>query len=248
MQSEWYQSFFTPLALDFWRAAVPAAATAEEVSFLVQNLAVSPPSRLLDVPSGFGRHALALASRGYHVTGIDIAESAVRAAQQEAQAQGLTTANFVVADMRIPPPDGPYDGAYCFGNSFGYLSHEDMNLFIRNVFHAARPGARWIIDTGVAAESLLPQLVDERKLEAGGITYSVRNGYDAVAGRLVQSCTLERGTQRQLAEISYGIYTVAELHRLLQGEGWRTVGAYGSLDGRPFQLRDRRLLLVAQRP
>jgi SAM-dependent methyltransferase len=247
MQSEWYQSFFTPLALDFWRAAVPTAATNEEVKFLVQNLAVSPPSRLLDVPSGFGRHALALASRGYQVTGIDIAESAVKEAVQEAQGHGLTTVKFVVGDMRIPPPNGPYDGLYCFGNSFGYLSHEDMKLFIRNAFHAARAGARWIIDIGTTAESLLPQLVDDRQLEAGGITYTVHNRYDAVAGRLIQSCTLERGTQIQRAEISYGVYTVAELHRLLQAEGWRTIGAYGSLDGRPFQLRDR-LLLVAQRP
>ncbi len=233
MESEWYESFFTSLALDFWRAAVPTEATTEEVDFLVRNLAVSPPSRLLDLPSGFGRHALPLASRGYCVTGIDLAPSGVTAAQHEARARGLKV-NFLLGDMRNPPPDGPYDGAYCFGNSFGYLSHQDIKLFIRNVFHALRPGARWAIDTGTAAESLLPHLVKERQLEAGGITYSVRNAYDAVAGRLIQSCTLARGTERQLAEISHGVYTVAELHRLLQTEGWQMIGAYGSLEGRPF--------------
>ncbi len=122
MQSEWYESFFTPLALDFWRAAVPTAATAEEVDFLVQNLAVSPPSRLLDLPSGLGRHALPLASRGYRVTGIDIAPNGVAAAKREAAALGLTTARFLVGDMRIPPPDGPYDGVYCFGTASAIAS------------------------------------------------------------------------------------------------------------------------------
>jgi SAM-dependent methyltransferase len=247
MTTHWYESFFTPLALDFWRAAVPASATAEECGFLAANLGVEPPARLLDLPAGFGRHALALAQRGYRITGIDIAPEAIAAAREEARALGVE-AHFEVGDMRSAPPGAPYDGAYCFGNSFGYLSHEDTKSFVRNIFAAIRPGGRWAIDTGSAAESLLPHPVTDRTLEAGGIAYSVRNSYDAQAGRLLQSCVLTRGTTRQTAEISYGIYTVAELCRLLSAEGFRIVSAFGSLDGRPFQLGDRRLLLVAERP
>jgi len=247
MAAHWYESFFTPLALDFWRAAVPASATAEEADFLTANLAADPPARLLDLPAGFGRHALALARRGYRVTGIDIAPEAIAAAQEEARALGVE-ASFAVGDMRTAPPGGPYDGAYCFGNSFGYLSHEDTKSFARNVFQALRPGGRWAIDTGTAAESLLPHMAPDRTLEAGGIAYSVRNSYDATAGRLRQSCVLTRGDARQTAEISYGVYTVAEICRLLAAEGFRVVSASGSLDGRPFQLGDRRLLLVAERP
>jgi len=247
MKQEWYESFFTPLALDFWRAAVPAAAAAEEVDFLVRNLAVSPPARLLDLPSGLGRHALELSNRGYRVTGIDIAQSGVAAAQDEARARGLS-ATFVRGDMRNPLAENAYDGAYCFGNSFGYLSHPETVLFIRNVFHAIRPGARWAIDTGMAAESLLPHLVNERRMEVGGIAYCVRNAYDPLAGRLNQSCAFARGAESQTAEISIGVYTVAELLRMLERDGWLAIGAYGSLDGLPFKLGDRRLLLIAQRP
>jgi len=247
MATHWYETFFTPLALDFWRAAVPASATAEEADFLAASLGVDPPARLLDLPAGFGRHALALARRGYRVTGIDIAPEAIAAAQEEARAIGVET-HFTVGDMRSAPTGGPYDGAYCFGNSFGYLSYEDARAFARNVFRALRPGGRWAIDTGTAAESLLPHLVPDRTLEAGGIAYSVRNSYDARAGRLLQSCVLAKGEARQTAEISYGVYTVAELCRLLAAEGFRVVSASGSLDGRPFQLGDRRLLLVAEHP
>jgi SAM-dependent methyltransferase len=242
MASHWYESFFTPLALEFWRAAVPVSATAEEADFLARNLGVEPPARLLDLPSGFGRHALLLARRGYRVTGIDSAPEAIEAARELG-----VEADFLVGDMRSAPPGAPYDGAYCFGNSFGYLSHEDTRLFVRNMFHAVRPGGRWAIDTGIAAESLLPHLLQDRRLEAGGIVYTVSNSYDAAASRLVQSCVLTKGDARQTAEISYGIYTVAELDRLLSGEGFRVVSAGGSLDGRPFQLGDHRLLLVAER-
>ena len=169
MASQWYESFFTPLALDFWRAAVPASATAEEADFLVKHLGVAPRARLLDLPAGFGRHALALVRRGYRVTGIDIAPEAIESARREAGELGIE-ADFLVGDMRSAPPGAPYDGAYCFGNSFGYLSHEDTKSFVRNVFHAIRPGGRWAIDTGCAAESLLPSARTAASRPAGSPT------------------------------------------------------------------------------
>ena len=247
MAAEWYESFFTELALDFWRAAVPPAATAEEVNFLLQELAVSPPARVLDLPSGFGRHSLGLASRGYRVTGIDISTHAIRVARDEATALGID-ATFLLGDMRQPPPDAPYDAAFCFGNSFGYLTRSDMTRFVRNMFKAVRPGARWVIDTGTAAESLLPHLTEGRTLEAGGVSYSVLNHYDAVERRLLQTCSLIRGHERQTAQVIYTVYPLDELLQLLQHAGWTVLSTLGSLDGQLFQVGDRRLVLVVQRP
>jgi SAM-dependent methyltransferase len=245
VEAPWYETFFTPLLFDFWRAAVPDEVTAAEADFIVRTLEVHPPARLLDLPSGTGRHALALARRGYRVTGLDLSPSALEVASNEARKVGVAV-DFLAGDMRSMPPGGPYDGAYCFGNSICYLSHEDTLRFMRNMFAALVPGARWIIDTGTAAESLLPHLTPERTLEAGGVTYSVRNRYDAPAGRLVQSCVLARGDERQVAEISYSVYTVRELLEMLLSSGWRIVSTLGSPDGAPFALGDRRLLLVAE--
>ena len=245
MAAEWYETFFTPLALDFWRAAVPAEVTRQEVEFLARELGVKPPARVLDLPCGLGRHALGLAARGFRVTGLDISRAAIESAQRDAVE---TTAAFTLGDMRSPPPEAPFDAAYCFGNSFGYTSHAETRAFVRNVLEAVRPGGRWAIDTGAVAESLLRELGEERDLEAGGVTYSVKNRYDPIAGRLFQSCTLTRGNEKQLAQISQGVYTVAEFRRLLEGEGWRVLGAYGNIESKPFAMGDHRLLLVAQRP
>jgi SAM-dependent methyltransferase len=247
MRREWYESFFSPLALEFWRAVVPPGYTRDEVDLLERELGLGGRGRLLDLPCGEGRHALELARRGHRVTGVDLSAYAVEHARAEARRTGAG-AEFRVGDMRAPPA-GPFDGACCLGNSIGYLSHEDLRGFLRAMHASLRPGGRWVVDTGTAAESLLPRSAGEdRTLDAAGIRFTVRQRYDAVEGRLRQEATLERGEEREEGSISYGVYTVAELRRLFVEAGWSLVGLYGALDGRPFSLGDPRLLIVAERP
>ena len=216
------------------------------MQFLEWALGLEPPARLLDFPCGLGRHALALAARGYQVTGLDLSPEAVAAAKAEATARGLTV-HLERGDMRAPVPAGPFDGACCLGNSFGYLLHEETERFVRNVHAAVRSGGRWVIDTGVAAESVFPHLLAERTLEAGGVRYEVQSAFRPLAGRLEQATVLTRGLARQEAQVSYAVYTLAELRRLLEAGGWNVVGAFGGLERQPFALGDRRLLLVALR-
>ena len=226
MQAEWYESFFSPLALQFWRAVIPPGSTRDEVDFVERALGLGRPGRLLDLPCGEGRHALELARRGHQVTGVDLSPYAVEQARAEAS-RIAASVDFLAGDMRAPPP-GPFDGACCLGNSIGYLSHEDLRGFLRSMLRVLRPGGRWVIDTGTAAESLLPRFGgDGRTLEAAGIRFAVRQRYDAVEGRLRQEAVLERGDERQEAPISYGVYTVAELRRLLLEAGWSMVGLHG---------------------
>src|SRR5262249_5982743 len=176
----------------------------------------------------------------------DLSAEAIRCARESARTQGVDVL-FELGDMRTPVPGGPYDGACCLGNSFGYLLHDETERFVRNVRAAVRPGGRWVIDTGIAAESLFPHLHAERTLEAGGVTSRVENFFEPLSGRLEQATVLTRGSERQEAKVSYAVSTVAELRRLLEGGGWTVLQALGGFDGKPFALGDRRLLLVAIR-
>jgi len=246
MRREWYETFFSPLALEFWRAVIPEEATRDEVDLVERELGLGGPGRLLDLPCGEGRHTLELARRGHRVTGVDLSRHAVERARAEAVRIGVS-AELEVGDMRAPPA-GPFDGACCLGNSFGYLSYEDLKVFLRAMHASLHPGGRWVVDVGTAAESLLPRFgADDRTLEAAGIRFDVRQRYDAVEGRLLQEAMLARGEAREEGRISYGVYTVAELRRLLVEAGWTVVGLYGALDGRPFSLGDPRLVIVAER-
>src|SRR2546421_12759275 len=128
--SNWFENFFHGVTLDLWRKAIPPSKTNAEAEFLAAHLNCQSGAHLLDVPCGNGRLAFELAKRGYRVTGVDISEEFIDEAQLHmnppATAGGtdsLTRVEFMLGDMRRIEGEAIYDGAYCFGNSFGFLEY-----------------------------------------------------------------------------------------------------------------------------
>ena len=71
---------------------------ADPSSFLLEWLPRLPVGRALDVATGMGRNALALAEAGYEVDALDISGVAIDRARSRAQQRGLEI-NWVVADL-----------------------------------------------------------------------------------------------------------------------------------------------------
>jgi SAM-dependent methyltransferase len=245
MESEWHKDFFRGVALDVWRGAVSPEQTRAEADFLEKVLEFSPGARLLDVPCGSGRHSLELASRGYRTTGVDIAEEFVREAQTRA-ACGLQ-AEFLLGDMRHLPWQSEFDGAFCFGNSFGYTEHKGTVDFLSALSRTLKRGSRFALETGLAAESILPKLQERGWVEIGNILFLSARRYEAAESRLYIQYTFVRDGKQETRGASQQVYTVAEIRRLLEQAGLGTVALYSSLDQQPYQLGSPRLLLVAEK-
>ncbi|HEV7685578.1 MAG TPA: methyltransferase domain-containing protein [Acidimicrobiia bacterium] len=81
--------------------------TDQEVDFLVDALGLASGARVLDVGCGPGRHAHALAVRGFEVVGVDISERFVALAREGAPAGALVT--FERADARALRFDNEFD-------------------------------------------------------------------------------------------------------------------------------------------
>lgn len=225
---------------------MPPEATAAEAGFLRRALAVDPPARLLDVPCGSGRHSLALAVAGYRMTGLDISADAVAHARREAEALGLAVA-FDVADMRALPVGRPFDGAYCPGNSFGYLGESGMDAFVAALAAAVRPGGRVVVDSAMVAECLFAHWQAEASYPAGDITLAPRNGYDPRSGRVRTDFRLIHPGGVLERSMSHRVYSAAEIAGLLDRHGLETLDMSGGTDGEPFGVGSHRLLLTARR-
>jgi SAM-dependent methyltransferase len=142
---EWWQDVFDrPTFLELYaRADLERARVQTEQ--IVALLGLAPPARVLDVCSGYGRHSLELARRGFAVTGVDISEMQVRQALRYAASGGLR-AGFVVGDARAMPVRGPFDAAINMFLSFGYFTADaESRAMLCEIHRVLRPGGRAVI-------------------------------------------------------------------------------------------------------
>jgi SAM-dependent methyltransferase len=244
MNSNWHKDFFRGVALDMWRQAMTPEQTRIEVDFLLKSLNARDGSRLLDVPCGVGRHSIDLAQRGCVVTGVDASDEMIATARSGSVALPAT---WIVADMRELPWSAEFDGALCFGNSFGYLDAAEARVFLNAVARALKPGARFAIETGMAAESILPTLQSRGWYKVGDIHMLSERRYHPREGRLDIDYTFIRDGVTDTRPSSCYVLTVNEICRLHEAAGLQPVELLGSANGEPYQMGSPRLILVSEK-
>ena len=247
MPKNWWENFFHGVALDFWRAAIPAELTRAEADFLTKQLQLSNSAKVLDVPCGNGRISIELAQRGFALTGVDIAKEFIDEAKSSSLQAGVNI-DWRNQDMRALPWAGEFDGAFCFGNSFGYLDDDANADFLKAVSVTLKPGARFILDAPAIAECILPTFQPSRSIEIAGIRVDIEHRYDHEQGRMFNDFTFTRDGVVDKRPSSQRSYTYRELIELLRAASLEPVAAYGSLTEEPFKLGGHRVLLVSQKP
>lgn len=245
MRSDWYVDFFQGVTVELWRRAATPALTGPEADFLAGLFPAG--SRLLDAPCGTGRHAVALARRGCCVVGVDGSAEFLADGRAELARDALDV-EFVQGDIQALAVEGVFDGAYCFGNSFGYFEYPGMVRFVRRVADVLKPGGRFVVQTGMAAESILPHLDQEAVYEVGDIRMTLHNHYDATESCLETEGIFEQNGRRESRRWWHWVYTVGEMRRLLGTAGLEVVDLYASTDRAPYRVGDPQLLLVARKP
>ena len=243
MQSNWQANFFHGVALEFWRRAMSPEQTRAEADFLERVLNPNPNERLLDVPCGNGRHAIELANRGYSLTGVDSSEEYIA----EARAAAAHPIRWVLGDMCELPWKDEFQGAYCFGNSFGYLDYGGARTFLAAIARALKPGGKLAVDTGMVAESILPALGKGRFHRLGDIVVVSENKYHPAESRLDITYTFIQDGRVESRPTSSYCFTSGEICRMAVDAGFEVVNLFGSFAGESYELGSPRLVLVLQK-
>jgi SAM-dependent methyltransferase len=242
MSSNWQTAFFRGVALDFWRLAATPEMTAADLRFLERTLQITPGAQLLDVPCGNGRHAVELAKLGCRVTGVDSSEEYIVEARS-----APVDAEWILGDMCDLPWSNRFDGAYCFGNSFGYLDRQAAGIFLAGIGRCLKPGGRFAIATGMAAESILPTLLQKRWHRTGDILTLSEARYDCAEGRLDIDYTFIRNGEVETRPSASYVFTVAEMRRMHADAGLETVELREWGDTGPYRLGSPGLMMVSQK-
>jgi len=246
--SEWPVAFFDDDYLRIYRAMLSPEVTAREVDFIESALALPPGGEALDLACGYGRHAIGLAGRGYHLTGVDFNPHYLEAAEADARAAGVTV-RWIAADMRALPFERTFDGAYSFFTSFGYFSDEENEQVLAGVGRALRPGGRFLLDVTNRDWILThPQQRLWTQLEDGSllmeeITLDLRRSQ--VLNRQIH-ITPASGAQIT-KEYALRAYTCAELEALCARHGLAVCEVWGGSDRSEYSTESRRLVMLAMR-
>jgi hypothetical protein len=180
------------------------------------------------------------------VIGVDISAYCLKLASEAAAKTGVKI-DLRKADMLDLQGVPQCNAAYTLGNAFGYLDYDGTLQFARGMAAALRPGGRWLIDTGVAAESILPTLKPELEFTLGGIHTKIANKYLADQSCLETTFVFTRDGQTQTLQNWSFIFTAAEIRRLLTTAGFKVIALYGSTSGEPYTLGSGFLFVVGEK-
>jgi Methyltransferase domain len=201
------------------------------------------------VPCGFGRHSIEFSNQGLTVTAIDISETFMSGLISKIQSEKLNI-TAIKGDILSTEIPGKFSGAVCLGNSFGYFSMDKMKVFVGKVASALEPGAKFIINSGMIAESILPNLQkygEHNVYTVGNIRMEVTNDYHVEDSFMVSNLLFTKEGETKQDAFKHYVFTLAEIKRLLKSVGLSTLSTYSSVAKEVYKLGDPQVYIVAQK-
>ena len=102
--------------------------------------------RVLDVACGTGEHARYMIGKGYDVTGIDLSGDMLAIARARF-AGSAASPLFVQRDVLELDFDREFDGAYCLGSTFVYMTTYEMAIqALKGIGRSLREGGVFVFD------------------------------------------------------------------------------------------------------
>ena len=245
--TNWWQTFFSDVVVEMWLQAVPESFTRTEVDFIRTMLQLAPDAKLLDGPCGGGRHSIPLAAAGYRMTGVDVSAGFLAAAKRSADQQKLGI-RWLESSMAKVSFDQEFDGALCFGNSFGYDDDVGNRAFLAAIFRSLKPGARFVLDYPTVLECRVPKFQSRNWMQTGDVYFLEDENYNPATGRIDTEYTFIQNGAVAKRKATHRCYTFRQISEILAEIGFIDQQAYGTLAGEPFRLGSECCYLVMKKP
>ena len=238
----------------FWRELYPFmfpekrfADTDEQI---VKALALTkPPGKsVLDLCCGPGRCRVALAKRGFRVTGVDKTTYLLNKARAKARAARVKI-EWVQEDMRDFVRPGFFALVLSMFTSFGYFDdkQEDMTV-LENMFTSLQPWGACLIEVlGKERLAKILQSTTSSDLPDGTVVVERHRIFDDWT-RVGNEWLVIRNGRVKSFKFHHTIYSGQELRDRLERVGFVAVKLHGSLDGDEYGPNAERLIAIGRKP
>lgn len=202
---------------------------------------------VLDLACGPGRHSVALAKRGFTVTGVDLSPFLLSKARELAEAEGVQI-EWVQQDMRAFSRPGAFNLCLSMFTSFGYFENKQDDVSVLRNIHAslAKSGVCLIDVSGKEGLARRFQPTSAREMEDGSLVIErreVRDDWSRIRDTWIM---LKDGMAREF-RFEHTVYSAQELKDRLAEAGFSKVEVFGNLDGAEYGIEAARLICVGRK-
>jgi len=237
----------------FWQEFCPVMfderrfATADDEVRKIIRLAGIRRGTVVDLCCGPGRHSVALAGRGFQVTGVDRSPFLLNKARRRARSERVSV-EFIESDMRKFLRPDAFRLVLNLWTSFGYFDKKDDDrLVLHNIFTNLQSGGALVMYlTGKERLARDRANATTTRRPDGTVLVQTHEVFDDWT-RVRNEWIFLKGNRARRFKFHQTVYSGQELKDLLRQTGFTEVKLYGDLDGQPFGPDSPRLVAVARK-
>jgi SAM-dependent methyltransferase len=244
MKKEWFENE------KFWVALYPYMfpparfeRSSEEVDKILQLTGCKKGSAL-DLCCGPGRHSVALAKKGFRVTGVDRTKFLLDKAKRLARAKRVKV-EWVLEDMKHFARPETYNLIINMFTAFGYFDKKEDDLrVLQNMRDSLKSGGICVIDV-LGKERLIKnyQETTSSRKDDGTLLIERHEIFDDWS-RIRNEWILIKNGKTQTFHFHHTVYSGEELKDRMLLVGFKRVKLLGDLDGNEYGIKAKRLVAV----
>lgn len=241
---EWFKIWFSSPYYDILYKKRDKEEAEKLIDALVHYLQIPQHSYILDAACGKGRHSIALAAKGFDVTGIDICVAAIT----EAKKYESENLHFYLHDMRLPFYINYFNYAFNFFTSFGYFrTMREHNDAMRTIAQSIKPNGVFTIDylnVYYAEKKIQPS----DTVETDDVLFEIERWFDdAYFYKRIQVIDKQKNINESFTE-RVEKFNLEDFTRMLSFQGLQVENVFGDYDLNKYDEKESaRMIIVARK-
>lgn len=240
-------SYFNGIYKDVWKNFIPEILTQREVNFLESYFGLIPGMHVLDLMCGYGRHSIALARKGVHVTAVDNLAAYINEITSISSNEGLPIQAIQANIVNFQSPRKA-DLAICMGNSLNFYPRNEITQILCNTRDSLFPLGKILINSWSLSEIVIPRfqpesIVTVEDVKCHSLSELLENPYR------IESTTFFYKEEKLLEEkkaVDY-IYSIPEIEDLLKECGFQMIEIFSIPGKKRFSNEDPRAYIIAEK-